>query len=124
MGCGGCARSVTGATIELPVEGGRRRVVIRPLPPKLLELYSLRRISVNLAQWIAFELSVWHEIATAYGVTSIDLYPEYVSAFSPEDLYSNLLGAKIGGGLVMLAGSIFSDIAYEQTHWISNCGRP
>lgn len=106
--------SVTGATIELPPEGGQRRVVIRPLPPQLIELYSLRRIAVSLAQWIAFQLSVWHEIATAYGVASIDIYPEYVSAFSPEDLYSNLLGTKIGGGLTMLAGSIATDSAYEQ----------
>jgi hypothetical protein len=106
--------SVTGAMIELPLEGGRRSVVIRPLPPQLIELYSLRRIAVSLAQWIAFQLSVWHEIATAYGVASIDLYPEYVSAFSPEDLYSNLLGTKIGGGLTMLAGSVATDSVYEQ----------
>jgi hypothetical protein len=105
--------SVTGATIKLPDEGGRRRVIIRPLPSQLIELYGLRRTSINLAQWIAFKLSVWHEIATAYGFASIDIYPEYVSAFSIEDLYSNLLGVKIGGGLVMLAGSGGTDRVYE-----------
>jgi hypothetical protein len=106
--------SVTGATIELPPEGGKRRVIIRPLPPELIERYGLRRIAIGLAQWMAFQLSVWHEIATAYGWASIDLYPEYVSAFSPEDLYSNLLGIKIGGGLLMQSESAVSDSIYDQ----------
>lgn len=106
--------SVTGAMIELPPEGGQRRMVIRPLPPQLIELYGLRRLAVSLAQWVAFQLSVWHEISTAYGAAAIDLYPEYVSAFTPEDLYSNLLGIQIAGGLIMLAGSVATDRLYEQ----------
>ncbi len=106
--------SVTGATIELPPEGGKRRVIIRPLPPELIEHYGLRRTAIGLAQWIAFQLSIWHEIATAYGWASIDLYPEYVSAFSPEDLYSNLLGIKIAGGLLTQTGSAATDSLYDQ----------
>ena len=106
--------SVTGATIELPPEGGKRRVIIRPLPPKMVESLGVRRAAIGLAQWIAFQLSVWHEIATAYGWAAIDLYPEYVSAFSPEDLYSNLLGIKIGGGLLMQPGAAATDSLYDQ----------
>jgi hypothetical protein len=107
--------SATGTTVELPPEGGRRRVIIRPLPAKLLERYGLRQTAVMLAQWLAFQLSIWHEIATAYGWASIDLYPEYVSSFSPEDLYSNLLGIKIGGGILMQTGSSASDSRYDQS---------
>ena len=106
--------SETGATVELPSEGGARRVVIRPLPRELIERDGLRRIVVNLAQWTAFQLSIWHEIATAYGWSAIDLYPEYVSAFSPEDLYSNLLGVKIAGGLLSYAGTAETDSLYDQ----------
>ena len=106
--------SVTGATVELPPEGGKRRVIIRPLPPDLIERLGVRRTAIGLAQWIAFQLSVWHEIATAYGYASIELYPEYVSAFSPEDLYSNLLGIKIGGGLLMQPGAAATDSLYDQ----------
>lgn len=106
--------SQTGATVELPSEGGARRVHIRPLPPELLQRYGLRRLAVSLAQWISFQLSVWHEIATAYGWSAIDLYPEYVSAFSPEDLYSNLLGIKIAGGMLFYAGTAETDSLYDQ----------
>jgi hypothetical protein len=112
--------SVTGGTIELPPEGGARRVIIRPLPAALLNRYGLRRTAIALAQWLAFQLSIWHEIATAYGWSSIELYPEYVSAFSPEDLYSNLLGIKIAGGMLMQTGSTATDSLYDQTmdHWL------
>jgi len=107
--------SATGATIELPPEGGRRRVTIRPLPTEIIERYGLRRTAVGLAQWLTFQISIWHEIATAYGWASIDLYPEYLSAFSPEDLYSNLLGIKIGGGILMQTGSAGTDSRYDQS---------
>ena len=63
---------------------------------------------------MAFQLSVWHEIATAYGWASIDLYPEYVSAFSPEDLYSNLLGIKIARGILTQSDSAAADSLYDQ----------
>jgi len=106
--------SVTGATIELPPEGGRRRVIIRPLPHELIERDGLRLAVIGLAQWIAFQLSVWHEIATAYGWASIDLYPEYVSAFSPEDLYSNLLGIKIASGILTQSDSAAAESLYDE----------
>lgn len=105
--------SETGTTVELPSEGGKRRVHIGPLPPELVERYGLRRLATSLAQWLAFQLSIWHEIATAYGWASIELYPEYVSAFSPEDLYSNLLGIKMAGGLILQRGSASTNSLYD-----------
>jgi hypothetical protein len=113
--------SVTGGTVELPPEGGKRRVIIRPLPAELLDRYGLRRTAIALAQWLAFQLSIWHEIASGYGFAALDLYPEYVSAFSPEDLYSNLLGIKIAGGMLMQTGSIVTDSLYEQSmdRWLA-----
>ena len=73
----------------------------------MLQKYGRRLLAVTAAQWVAFELSVWHEIATWYGYASIKAFPEKISAFTPEDLYSNLLGIKICAGIVMnkLAGS-------------------
>jgi hypothetical protein len=106
--------ALTGATIELPNEGGLRRVHLRPLPPDLLARYGLRRVAITVAQWLAFELSVWHEIATTYGWSAFKPYPEYLSAFSPEDLYSNLLGIKIAGGLLMNEGEAETDILYDR----------
>lgn len=49
-----------------------------------------------LAGRIAYELSVWHEIATWYNGSILPFIPERYSSFSPEDLYSNLLGASLG----------------------------
>jgi hypothetical protein len=89
-----------GGTLPVRYEGGGRRIVMRPTPPELLESYTVRELSVPLAQWLAFEMSVWHEIATWYGWASLGLFPELASAFSPEDLYSNILGIKLSGALI------------------------
>ena len=40
--------SLTGATIELPSEGGARRLHLRPLPPDLVERYGLRRVAISV----------------------------------------------------------------------------
>lgn len=51
---------------------------------------------VKLAGKIAYDLSVWHEISTWFGASTIPLVPERYSSFSVEDAYSNLLGATLG----------------------------
>ena len=51
---------------------------------------------VLLAGKIAYDFSVWHEIATWFGASSIPFVPERYSSFSIEDAYSNLLGVNIG----------------------------
>jgi len=61
-----------------------------------------------LAGKIAYDLSVWHEIATWYGASSIPFFPERFSSFSVEDPYSNLLGAKLG------IEAIKSDLPFEE----------
>ena len=61
-----------------------------------------------LAQRITYELAVWHEIRTYYGVPTHFPVSEVQSAFSPEDLYSNLLGTYIG------RWALESDGPYEQ----------
>ena len=50
----------------------------------------------NLAGKITYDLSLWHEIATWFGVSYVPFVPERYSSFSPEDLYSNLLGINLG----------------------------
>ena len=52
---------------------------------------------IDIAGSIAYDLSLWHEIATYFGVSLIPVVlPEKFSSFSPEDIYSNLLGTIIG----------------------------
>ena len=82
----------TGVAMELPEEGARRFIFVTAVDRDLISQLGRRTIAVHLAQWLAFQLSLWHETATWYGWSAIELFPELVSAFSPEDLYSNLLG--------------------------------
>ena len=82
----------SGKTLELTNEAGPRRVVFpaRSLPGDREELVAL------VARRIALDLSVWHEIASWYGFSLVPIFPERLSAFSPEDFYSNVLGTEIG----------------------------
>ena len=104
--------SRSGVSVDLPDEGGRRRIVIRPFESERLAQYGVVPLAVPLAQWIAFQLSVWHEIATWYG-WSATAFSEEASAFSPEDLYSNLLGIKLAAVLVY-QGNVTSEAAYNE----------
>jgi hypothetical protein len=49
-------------------------------------------ISLNIGQYLAYTSTTWHEIITWYGYKCILFFPEFPSAFSWEDCYSNLLG--------------------------------
>ena len=53
-----------------------------------------------LAQWTAWQMSVWHETATWFGWGAVPGFPEEASAFSPEDLFSNGLGIRIMPAIV------------------------
>ena len=64
--------------------------------------------AVKLAGRIAYDLSVWHEIASWYGCSVIPFVPERYSSFSIEDPYSNLLGATLG------MEAIKSNLPYEE----------
>jgi len=89
----------TGGTVSLADEGAERRIVVRPLDARLVRKYGIREVVTGLAEWLDFQLSIWHEIATWYRWSST-AFSEQASAFSPEDLYSNLLGLKIAGAVL------------------------
>ena len=93
-------RLASGGELALPDEGGRRLVRVGAVPGDAVARIGGRRLLTALAQWTAFQLSVWHEIATWYGWSSSSVFPETASAFSPEDLYSNLLGVTIAGQIL------------------------
>ena len=95
-----------GGTLRLRDEGGLREVVLQPIDPSLLRQYSRRELAIPLAQLVAWNLSVWHEIATWYGWSHLKMFPELASAFSPEDFYSNMLGIKLAGALVYDRGAV------------------
>lgn len=55
-----------------------------------------RDLSIGVGQYFAYTGSTWHEILTWFGFKSVGVYSEYLSAFSWEDNYSNVLGSHIG----------------------------
>jgi len=75
---------------KLGNEGGMRHLQLNNVSE--LDLES----KIKLAGKIAFDLSYWHEIATGYGVSAAPFISEKFSSFSPEDMYSNILGIEIG----------------------------
>ena len=93
-------RLETGGTIELEDYGGRRRVTIRPMRPEKIREAGRTRLAIAVAARLSFDLSVWREIATWYGYESVPPWSEKLSSFSPEDLYSNLIGTKLAEGIL------------------------
>ena len=90
-----------GLTIDMPDQGTKRRIVIKALPPGMIERYGRWTIAARMASWVGYQLSIWHEVVTWYGWTSTLGISEKLSAFSPEDLYSNMLGANIAAGIIL-----------------------
>ncbi|MFY9151250.1 MAG: DUF4056 domain-containing protein [Prolixibacteraceae bacterium] len=89
-------------TLDIGHEGGEKKLTAR-IPSTLTHSDLL-----HLAGKIAYDLSVWHEIATWFGASTIPLIPERYSSFSVEDAFSNLLGVTIG------FKSIQSELPYEE----------
>ena len=75
---------------ELRNEGGAKSLQLNL--PKDYDDESI----IQLAGKISYDLSLWHEISTWFGASYIPLLPERFSSFSPEDMYSNLLGVHLG----------------------------
>jgi hypothetical protein len=95
----------TGGSIDIPPQGATMRIRLRPVSAEAVQKYGRIQLSVAEAQWLAFQLSIWHEIATFYGYASLAQWPEKISAFSPEDLYSNQIGVRLAGGVVLSKGA-------------------
>jgi len=54
-----------------------------------------REVSLKLGAYLAFSATTWHEMLTWFGHKTMVIMPEFHSAFSWEDIYSNLLGTEI-----------------------------
>jgi hypothetical protein len=53
-------------------------------------------IAFDTAPYLAFNATAWHEMQTWFGVHFAFIEPEFNSAFSWEDSYSNLIGVRLG----------------------------
>ncbi|MGR6859712.1 DUF4056 domain-containing protein [Aliivibrio salmonicida] len=68
-----------------------------------------QKISIELAALTSYRLAQWHEIAQWFGMESVGGFKEYASAFSPEDLYSNMLGALLASDVISVNPNLNKD---------------
>lgn len=105
-----------GGTVVIPGHGAPTTIVLTPLADilgaELLEAEPLR-IASALAAWVTFRIGIFHEIATWYGYQMVAGFSEQPSAFSPEDLYSNALGIRLGRA-VIFADRFSTSAVYEE----------
>lgn len=66
-------------------------------------------LSVNLGRYFGYTAGSWHEIVTWFGYKSKGFFPEFPSAFSWEDNFSNLLGADIGAEALLDAQRTYDE---------------
>lgn len=89
-------------TIDLGNEGGLKSLTLKsPHKYNDPDFY-------QLAGSIGYDLALWHEIATWFGASYVPMIPERYSSFSPEDLYSNLLGVNLS------MAALKSDLEYNE----------
>ncbi len=84
----------TSYDIKLPAELRERVIVLYARTVQLTEA-EREQMAIQAAGLAAFRLAQWHEIAQWFGMESVGGFKELASAYSPEDLYSNMLGAKL-----------------------------
>jgi hypothetical protein len=56
----------------------------------------INEVAFSTAPYLALTATTWHEILTWFGVHFAGFEPEFNSAFSWEDTYSNLVGTRLG----------------------------
>ncbi len=102
--------TVLGKGVEFPIRqegGGTKKIYFPKLNAEELKAIDLTK-TVELAQNLAFEIALWHEIITGFEVhVTTQFAKETGSSFSVEDNYSNALGIYIG------AMAVLSDKPYE-----------
>jgi len=62
---------------------------------KLEQMRIAKEVALAVGPYLTFTMTTWHEMLTWYGFKCIGPFPEFPSAFSWEDSYSNLLGTII-----------------------------
>jgi hypothetical protein len=54
------------------------------------------KVSLDMSRYFTYTMTTWHEVLTYFGYKCLFFLPEFSSAFSWEDIYSNLLGTQLG----------------------------
>lgn len=92
-------------TLTLSDELAQRKLIFNAFTPPE-DPASRYTLAVYLSASLAFQVAAWHEVAQWYGFESVAGFSEGISAFSPEDLYSNLLGSRLAIILILSGHSV------------------
>jgi len=80
-------------------------------------------IALEVGPYIAFNATLWHEILTWFGVHFAGFEPEFNSAFSWEDVYSNVLGVTIGVEAIKDANNDYDTaVSLALDRWLRELG--
>jgi hypothetical protein len=93
-----------GLRLDVPGDGAVRHLELSAVPANVLEREGRWALATALAQWVAYQFSQWHEVVSWYGLESFKGFSERASTFSPEDLYSNVVGIRLAGGILTTRG--------------------
>lgn len=107
-------------TIKLPDEIGPRVIELSEFDLSHLTPRQRWETAAAISVRLAYFMAEAHEIAQWHGYRSWAPWSETVSAYSPEDLYSNMLGAKIALALINNNLAMSKDL-YNQhmTQWFA-----
>nr|WP_299810414.1 DUF4056 domain-containing protein [uncultured Shewanella sp.] len=107
-------------TIKLPEEIGPRTIELSEFDLSSLSARQRWETAAAISVRLAYFMAEAHEIAQWHGYRSWAPWSETVSAYSPEDLYSNMLGAKIALALINNNLAMNKEL-YNQhmTQWLS-----
>ena len=67
------------------------------------------RSALDMAQYCSWQMVSWHEVLTWFGMKALLVLPQFESAFSWEDNYSNLLGTVIAVKAIERPGTNFDN---------------
>ena len=67
-------------------------------------------VSLDAAQYVSWQMVTWHEVATWFGQKLFGVVPQFDSAFSWEDNYSNLLGVVVAAKAIQHPYENFNDV--------------
>lgn len=93
-------------SLALSSELFERRIQFFPADISKLTPVQRYTLAAYMASYAAYQMAVWHEVAQWYGFQSVPGFSEEISAFSPEDLYSNLLGARIATSVILEGNAV------------------
>ena len=71
-------------------------------------------VANKIGPYLAFNATLWHEILTWHDVHFAGIEPEFNSAFSWEDMYSNLLGTELAAQVISDPNNNHNNRSYDR----------